>query len=129
MSPTAPQRTVTISFIGTEADLQLGYSYWSPISGQSFLNAPVCDLSINRPTYCLFMLDYESALKGWTIIGIESHGVSATIASTLGAYGLSIATFDPYQTSSDRYQFSIHYKNTVTGVEKKFDPQEGNIPR
>jgi hypothetical protein len=128
MTLATPQRTITISIIGTDKDAQVFYSYLSPVTGQSYINAPKCDLVVNQPVYCLFVLDYASTISGWTIVDTSPYGNSPPLAQTPGALNLSILTYDPH-TTDDIYRFYINYLNTVTGVPISIDPQEGNIPR
>ncbi|MGJ9416289.1 hypothetical protein ACHAC9_00780 [Massilia sp. CMS3.1] len=128
MSLTTPQRIITISIIGTGKDAQAFYSYLSPVTGQSYINAPLCDLLVNQPVYCLFVLDYASTMSGWTIVNTSPYGRSPELSQTPGALNLSVLTYNPH-TTEDKYQFYINYLNTITNVTIGIDPQEGNIPR
>lgn len=105
------------------------YSYWSPVSGMSYTNAQQCDLKIDRPTYCLFVLDFQSSLAGWTITKTEPYGDSAKLAFVKGPNELSIQTYNPYKNVGDTYRYYIFYKNILTGEVFSEDPQEGNVIR
>lgn len=128
MPSTVPQRTISISITGTDKDAQVRYSYWSPVTGESFLNAPICDLSCNQPTYCLYVLDFMATQNGWSITGTSPNGDSPVLTQVPGAYHLSVLTFNPHTTDT-QYRFFINYHNSLTGVDIQFDPQETNIPR
>lgn len=128
MPQAIPQRTITISLTGTGEDAQAFYTYLSPITGLSYLGAPVCDLKCSQPTFCLYVLDFASTLSGWTIIDTTPVAGSGTLSQTPGANHLSVATFNPYTTDST-YNFYINYRNTITGKTVHIDPQEGNVPR
>jgi hypothetical protein len=128
MPLTTPQRTLSITVIGTDKEAQVVYSYLSPVTGLSYINSPTCDLLVNQPVYCLFVLDYASTMNGWTIFDITPYGRSPELSQTPGALHLSILTYNPH-TTEDKYQFYINYHNTVTGAKISIDPQEGNIPR
>lgn len=127
MALPAPQRTITISILGTDGEAQVLYSYWSPISGLTYQNSPVCDIKCDQPTDCLFVLDFEATRRGWTIVNTTPRDKSAALEQVPGAKHLSILTINPY-TSLDTYNFYIHYRNSVTGAKLAVDPQEGNIP-
>ncbi|APA68743.1 MULTISPECIES: hypothetical protein [unclassified Janthinobacterium] len=127
MAFTTPQRTITISIIGNDQNAQVRYSYWSPITGLTYQQSPICDLTSKQATYCLFLLDYESTRNGWTIVNTSPNGTSPVLAQVAGAYNLSVMTINPY-TTLDTYNFYINYRNALTGIEVSFDPQEGNIP-
>lgn len=122
------QRSITISIAGTDKHSTVSYTYWSPVTGHSFVNAPECNLKIIGPTYCLFLLDYQSTLAGWTIEGTKPYGDSPKLKAELGPADLSISTYNPYDPDDADYRFYIKYKNTVTGAVFCEDPQEGNIP-
>jgi hypothetical protein len=128
MQLTTPQRTITISLLGTDQDTQAFYSYLSPVTGQSYIDAPLCDLLVNQPVYCLFVLDYASTMSGWTIVDTSPYGRSPALEQTPGALNLSVLTYNPH-TTTDTYRFYINYLNTITGTTVSIDPQEGNIPR
>ncbi|MGK5066458.1 hypothetical protein D3C81_138250 [compost metagenome] len=122
-----PQRTITISILGTDHNAQALYSFWSPLSGLSYQNSPSCDINCNQPTDCLFILDFEATRHGWTIVNTTPKGSSPVLEQVPGARHLSVMTINPY-TSLDTYNFYINYRNTITGAELAIDPQEGNIP-
>jgi hypothetical protein len=128
MPLTTPQRTISVTIIGTDKEAQVVYSYLSPVSGLSYINSPLCDLVVNQPVYCLFVLDYASTMNGWTICDTSPYGDSPPLAQTAGALNLSILTYNPH-TTEDTYRFYINYRNTITGAKIAIDPQEGNIPR
>jgi hypothetical protein len=128
MAQTIPQRTVTITVVGTDDKSSILYNYVSPITGLSYTNSPTCDLLCNQPSYSLFVLDYISTLNGWVIVDTSPHGDSPVLSQVPGAYNLSILTFNPH-TNDDTYRFYINYRNTITGARISVDPQEGNIPR
>lgn len=125
---TNPQRTITISLSGTGEDATATYSYVSPVTGSTFLNAPVCDLKCQQASYCLYILDFASTKAGWTLTGTAPNGGATGMTSVPGALNLSLLTFDPY-TCYSTYRFYLRYLNTLTGAEIEIDPQEGNVPR
>lgn len=127
MQLTTPQRSITLSLSGTGKDAQATYSYWSPVYGTTHVNAPVCELSCNQATYCLYLLDYAATQNGWTIVKTSPREGSGALCQVPGAFNLSILTYNPY-TVDATYRFYIHYLNTMTGVSIAIDPQEGNIP-
>lgn len=127
-SPAAPQRTITVSIVGTDEHAKVFYSYWSPIFGTSFVNSPSCDMKIDRPTYSLFVLDYQSSLAGWSFVKTGPDGASEQLKFQLGPENLSLSTYNPYTTDHDIYPYFLYFKN-VNGAQMKDDPQEGNIPR
>jgi hypothetical protein len=127
MAQTIPQRTISVSILGTDNDAQVLYNYSSPITGLTYTNSPQCDLLCNQPSYSLFVLDYAATRNGWAIVNITPYGDSPALAQTPGAYNLSILTFNPY-TAQDTYRFYINYHNTITGAKISIDPQEGNVP-
>lgn len=122
-----PQRSVTISINGTDKHSTVTYSYWSPVFGTTYVNAPTCDLTCNQATYCLYLLDFAASQNGWTIVKTSPHQDSGLLCQVAGSNNLSIMTFNPY-TSEGNYRFYIHYQNMATGAKISFDPQEGNIP-
>lgn len=147
MSLPIAQRTITITITRIsnhrkheqESEIEHGgkhrhhydvtYSYWSPITGLSYVNAQQCDLKIDRPTACLFVLDFQSTLAGWTMPNTTPHGDSAALVFVPGPNNQSLQTYNPYKTTSDVYRFFINYLNTANGDHFSEDPQEGNIPR
>lgn len=134
-----PQRVVTISIINNSNGYKALYSYTSPVSGQQYFRAPTCELTIDQPTYCLFVLDFDATQAGWTIQGTFPILNSPTLDSTPGPLNLSILTYDPYQPVPDpdqpltikyrKYRFFISYMNPALQVGFPEDPQEGNGPR
>jgi hypothetical protein len=126
MAHSTAQRTITLSINGSDKDAQVFYTYTSPVTGLSYVDAPVCDLLCNQPINCLFLLDYLSTLNGWTIIDTTPNGTPA-LEQVAGARRLSIMTINPYDTPGT-YKFFINYKNELTGAVIHRDPQEGNIP-
>jgi hypothetical protein len=128
MPQTIPQRSISITILGTDKDAQVVYNYASPITGLTYTNAPACDMLCNQPSYSLFVLDFPTTGNGWTIVDITPKGDSPTLSQTAGAYNLSILTFNPH-TTEDTYRFYINYRNSITGAKISVDPQEGNIPR
>jgi hypothetical protein len=122
------QRTITVTIHGNNNDHYMTYSYWSPVKGIQYHQAPTCDLLCNRPTYFLFILDYESTINGWTITGTEPRHGSPALPTKLGPDNLSVSNYNDYQDKSKTYYFAINYQNTATGTKISVDPQEGNIP-
>lgn len=127
MSSAIPQRLVTIALKRREGRMKAEYTYVSPVSGRAFQDAPSCDLTVNQPTYCLFVLDFSTTASGWTIQNICADPTSPGIAFVRGPYNLSILTSDPAFPDTV-YKFSICYENTVTKETYCEDPQEGNGP-
>lgn len=122
-----PQRTISLSVHGDHAGAQVTYSYWSPIKGQDFHDAPQCDLLYSRPTRFLFVLDYWSTLNGWTITRtVPRHG-SPELPTQIGPDHLSVSNCNSHM-GGETIHFAIEYKNTRTGHSMSIDPQEGNIP-
>jgi len=138
--PTAnPQRVVTINLNSIRdtngvVTLKARYTYVSPVTGLSYQNAPLCDLSVVQATECLFVLDFQSTAAGWTFTGISAVDGYPLIPATLGAKNLSILTTDPYTLpnpctpSPTAYKFYICYKNKITDEAYCEDPQESNGP-
>jgi hypothetical protein len=134
-SPNTPQRVVTISIITVtnapfgQTKYQARYSYTSPLTGEQYLRAPVCDLTVSQPTYCLFVLDFDATAAGWTIEGITSAS-GPLIGSAFGPQNLSILTYDPHTKEHPKYSFFIVYRNPAADNQGfAEDPQEGNGPR
>jgi hypothetical protein len=127
MSHPTPQRTVTISIIGNDEHATVLYTYLSPITGLSFINAPTCDLKVDRAINTLFVLDYAATMIGWKITKTTPNGTPA-LEQIPGAKHLSLMTCNPYDVPGETYKYYIHYHNSVTDQNMKKDPQEGNIP-
>lgn len=127
MPQAIPQRVITLTIVGNDSDAQVLYTYLSPVTGQSFINAPVCNMVCDRAVYSLFVLDYTSTLNGWTICETSSHDSSPSLLQVPGALNLSIMTFNSF-TTEHIYRFYIHYRNSLNGKTMKRDPQETNIP-
>lgn len=130
MHQTIPQRTITISIVGSDADALVYYSYVSPVSGLVYIDAPVCDILVDRPIYTLYVLDYSSSANGWTIRDISPAEGSPSLKWEHGAKHLSIMTINPYKMEEPNrpIDYFIHYTNTLTGAVMKRDPQEENVP-
>lgn len=156
-----PQRVVTISIITVVKPKTLNvngdvsytalYSYTSPVTGLQYIRAPTCDLAVDQPTYCLFVLDFEATLAGWRIQKISPNCNSQSIENDLGPLNLSVMTYDPFNPPPPpapsaspcpcpcpcpsppplpTYSFFIFYCNTMlTNADFNEDPQEGNGPR
>lgn len=129
MTQPAPQRIVTISIDGTGENADVYYTYSSPVSGLSYLDCPVCDMTADQAINTLFVLDYFSAKKGWTITGTSPKEGSLSLQAVPGALNLSILTINPYTSVDITYKFYIHYLNTTNGAEMERDPQVGNVVR
>lgn len=126
MPQAIPQRIITITINGNDNDAQVLYTYQSPVTGQSYVNSPNCDMEVNRAIYSLFVLDYATTLNGWAIKQTSPYQGSAVLSQVPGAFNLSLLTFNPY-TTEHLYRFYIHYRNSITGAEIARDPQEGNL--
>jgi hypothetical protein len=126
MTPPIPQRTVTLTVIGTDHHATVSYSYWSPVTGHTYTHAPTCELVCKTATDTLFVLDYRSAAAGWTLLRTRPNHTPA-LDSVLGPKQLSLMTIDPY-SKDITYKFYIDYVNTVTEASISIDPQEGNDP-
>jgi hypothetical protein len=122
------QRFITISIDGVQDSGRAFYSYTSPIFGTSYVRSPKCDISIDQPTYTLFLLDFASTMNGWAITGISPKETYPSMETQLGPMGLSIMTINPYDSPTTVYKYYIHYRNSISGAKIKIDPQEGNIP-
>lgn len=127
MSAAIPQRLITISLKLREKGMKAYYTYVSPVSGASYQDAPTCDLTVDQPTYCLFVLDFSTTASGWTIQNICADKSSPGMAFVRGPNNLSILTDDPAFPDTV-YKFSICYWNPVTKEKYCEDPQEGNGP-
>jgi hypothetical protein len=127
MERSLPQRVITISVVGNEENAAVYYSYVSPVTGLVYINAPVCDILVDRPICTLYTLDYSSCFNGWTVTEISPHDESPPLKWVPGAKDLSIMTVNPHKTH-DKYNYYIHYKNSLTGAIMKRDPQEENVP-
>ncbi|MDQ2822406.1 MAG: hypothetical protein M3Y65_18850 [Pseudomonadota bacterium] len=127
MTQPTPQRVITISIAGIGEKAEVYYTYLSPVTGLSYINSPICDLVADQAINSLFVLDYFSTKNGWTIMAISPRKDSPSMEFVRGALQLSILTINPYSNVGMVYQFYVHYLNTVSGVEIKRDPQEGNV--
>lgn len=125
---TVPQRIITISISGIEKNARVFYSYTSPIYGIAFVNVPTCDISIDQPTYTMFVLDFASSMNGWTFKGILPRHDANPLSTIIGENKLSLTTFNPYDPEYPDHAYYIEYYNTITEKEMKHDPQENNVP-
>lgn len=123
-----PQRLITVTVHGDTFGPRITYSYWSPLTGETVLHAPRCNLQCDRPEHFLFVLDYDSTLRGWTITGTEPRKGSPALETVLGPNNLSVSNYNPHENESETYYFAILYRNTRTEAEMAVDPQENNIP-
>lgn len=130
MNHATPQRTVTISLNGMMVeDTDVRYSYWSPHDGTTRTATESCDLYQSTATNTLFILDYQSTRNGWTIVRTEPNPAgSPALPAVQGPANTSIMTMFPDQSPGETYSFYIVYRNTITDVTVRFDPQEGNRP-
>lgn len=124
----APQRIITISIAGVKKQSRVFYSYVSPIYGSVYMNAPQCDISVDQPTYTMFVLDFAASMNGWTFKGIEPRNDPKHLKVVLAENKLSITTYNPYDADYPNHKYYIVYHNLITNAEVKFDPQEGNVP-
>lgn len=122
-----PQRFISISIDGVQNNGRIFYSYTSPIFGITLINSPICDISVDQPTYSLYLLDFPSTMNGWVITGLTPKGDSPALTTEMGPQGLSIMTINPCDPATPTHQYYIHYRNSITGAEIKKDPQEGNV--
>lgn len=123
------QRRIVVSIFGIESDANASYTYTEPVSGEEFVQSDTCNLKINRPTVCLFVLDDEASVNGWTIsrISAKPEGVEP-LPYENGPFRLSLATYNDHSNHSEVFNYYIHFFNTVTEAKFKEDPQEENIP-
>lgn len=128
--PGIPQRVVQVSLREIGNKIAAFYTYVSPLSGTSYIDAPVCDLKTDRPTYTLYVLDFASTINGWQIVGIETPHDTDRLTSTTGPHNLSVQVLNPHLNNTGVENFSIVYKsdNYQQGKLVPIDPQEGNIP-
>ena len=129
-APGIPQRVVHVSLRPIGTNIVAFYTYVSPLFGTSYIDAPVCDLKSDRPTYTLYVLDFASTINGWKINGIEQPHDTDGLSAIPGPKSLSIQVFNPHHDDSSIENFSIVYSNPNyhDGVLVPIDPQEGNIP-
>lgn len=118
------QCTITLSIHSHDTGARVRYSFWSPATGQTVHQAPHCNLQCTCPTNYLFVLDYESTLNGWVIIGSKPTKGSPALETVIGPNGQSISNFNPHTNDVKTYHFGFTYKNTKTGQEMFVDPQE-----
>jgi len=123
-----PQRVITVSVVGIEHDAHVFYSYTSPVTGKTFFNVPVCDISIDQETYTMYVLDFAASMNGWTFTGMEPRDDVRPLIPVLAANSLSITTLNPYDRDFPRHAYYLEYCNTLTGKKMKHDPQENNVP-
>lgn len=123
-----PQRIITISISGVGTTARVFYSYTSPIYGITFLNVPTCDISIDQPTYTMFVLDFASSMNGWVFKGVLPRHDANPLPTVLAENTLSLTTFNPYDPEYPDHSYYIEYYNTVTEKGMKRDPQELNVP-
>lgn len=123
------QRRIVVSIFGIESDANATYTYIEPVTGESFVQSDTCNLKINRPSVCLFVLDDEASINGWTISKITAKPDDAPLLpNEKGPYSLSLATYNDHGDHSEVFNYYIHFYNTVTEAKFKEDPQEENIP-
>lgn len=122
------QRVVSVSLRDLGNITAAFYTYVSPLTGLSYTNAPVCDISVDQPTLTLFVLDFASTLDGWYITGAKLPPGNV-FSAVQGPGNLSIQIFNPYFDSSSKFSFTINYANELKDRKVPIDPQEGNIPR
>lgn len=129
--PGIPQRVVHVSLREIGSNVAAFYTYVSPLYGTSYIDAPVCDIKCDRPTYTLYVLDFASTINGWKIDGIQQTGGPHGLTATPGPEHLSIQVFNPHKDDTAVNNFSIIYSNENYhhGKPVPIDPQEGNIPR
>lgn len=127
---TAPQRVIQVSLRQIGKKIAAFYTYVSPLSGISYIDAPVCDIKCDRETLTLYVLDFASTINGWTIHGADFGNNQDKLTFTLGPESLSIQVRNPYKDDWSVTNFSILYTNRAyhEGRLVPIDPQEGNIP-
>ncbi|WP_426161790.1 hypothetical protein [Pseudoduganella sp. R-34] len=124
------QRRIVVSIFGIESDANATYTYIEPVTGESFVQSDTCNMKINRPSVCLFVLDDDASISGWTIKEITAKPAGAPLLpSAKGPFGLSLATYNDHSDDTAVFNYYIHFYNTVTEATFKEDPQEENIPR
>lgn len=123
------QRRIVVSIFGIENDANAMYTYIEPVSGTFHEKSDRCDMQINRPTVCNFVLDDDASVNGWTITKISpKFEGTRPLPYENGPYGLSLATYNEHKDHSTVYNYYIHFFNTVTEARFSEDPQEANIP-
>jgi len=128
--PGIPQRVIHVSLREIGDTIAAFYTYVSPLSGSSYIDAPRCDIKCDRPTFTLYVLDFASTINGWKIDRIEAKHNTDKLKGTPGPEHLSIQVFNPHLDDSSVENFSIVYSNENYhhGKPVPIDPQEGNIP-
>ncbi|MET0982673.1 MAG: hypothetical protein ABWY02_11265 [Telluria sp.] len=129
--PGIPQHVVHVSLREIGANIAAFYTYVSPLSGISYIDAPVCDIKCDQPTFTLYVLDFASTINGWKIDGMKPVDDTDALKWELGPDQLSIQVFNPHKHDTGVENFSIIYSNENYhhGKPVPIDPQEGNIPR
>jgi hypothetical protein len=133
--PSAAQRVIVISIstnrlpVAPDKPFKCRYSYLSPVTGLVHMADPKCDLLVNEPTNCLFVLDFLTAKDGWKIDSISSTPSSTLLESIAGPLNQSILVINPYiNDPTGQYHYYIHYNRPDDNQFFKEDPQEGNGP-
>jgi hypothetical protein len=128
--PGIPQRVIHVSLREIGNNIAAFYTYASPLSGSSFIDAPVCDIKCDRPTFTLYVLDFASTINGWKIDGAEFGDNPGKLKATPGPEHLSIQVLNPHRDDTSVENFFIVYSNPNHrhGEPVPIDPQEGNIP-
>lgn len=123
-----PQRVITVSIFGVEKNARVFYSYSSPISGNTYVNAPTCEIKIDQPTHTMYVLDFAASMNGWTFSKIVPRNDPKPLVPVLATNKLSISTLNPYEADYPDHAYYIEYYNTITHATMPHDPQENNVP-
>ncbi|MEM8513764.1 hypothetical protein RCH14_003100 [Massilia sp. MP_M2] len=128
--PGIAQRVIHVSLREVGDNIAAFYTYVSPLFGTSYIDAPVCEIKCDRPTFTLYVLDFVSTLNGWTIQGADFLENPDDLTATAGPEHLSLQVFNPHNDDTSVGNFFIVYTNPNYrhGKLVPIDPQEGNIP-
>jgi hypothetical protein len=128
--PGIPQRVIHVSLREIGNNIAAFYTYVSPLHGTSYIDAPVCDIECDRPTFTLYAVDFASTINGWIIDSADFGDNPDKLTAKHGPEKLSIQVFNPHNDDDGVANFSIVYsnKNHHHGLPVPIDPQEGNIP-
>lgn len=105
---------------------RVDYTYFDASTGGP-VTKPFINLPIDRPTKCLFALDYRSSEDGWCITGIEPIA-GQPLSTVPGPFSLSLMTINPHHDHHSIHRFYLLFLNTLTTDQFKDDPQETNVP-
>ena len=122
MSTSAAQFAILVAIPGINT---VGFVYYDGTQ-KGPKPTTVVTLNITVPTDFLYVLDFESSRKGWTITGISAVEGYPLLEVMHGPKRLSLLVLDPHKEMTT-YRYYLHFKNTQDGSTFQYDPQETNV--